>query len=48
MNRDLGYNTGNFTQYFVITYMSKSLKEINICVCITESLYYTPETNTTL
>ena len=56
-NRDLLYSTGNYTQYFVITYKGKeSEKEYiyniyiiyNIQIYITESLCYTPETNTTL
>ena len=47
--KDLLYNTGNYTQYFVITYMGKeSEKECMYNVCITESLSCTPETNTTL
>ena len=29
-------------------YEKKNLKGMNICICITESLGYTPETNTTL
>ena len=43
-NKDLLYSTGNYTQYFVVTYKGKeSEKEY-----ISESLCYTPETNTTL
>ena len=49
-NKDLLYSTGNYTQYFVITYMEKeSEKEYTyIYVCITESLCCTPETSTEL
>ena len=52
------YSTGNYTQPFVITHMGKKSEKIYtyvniyeyicICICITESLYCTPETNTTL
>ena len=45
-NKDLLYNTGNYTQYFVITYMGKNLKKIY--VYITESLGCTPETNNSI
>ena len=45
-NKDLLCSTGNSTQYSVITYMKK--ERMNICICITESLCCTPETNTTL
>ena len=52
-NKDLLYNTGNYTQYSVITYMGKNLKKngymyIYINLCITDSLCCTPENNTTL
>ena len=41
------YNTGNSTQRSVMAYMRKeSKKTVDVCLCITESLYYTPETNT--
>ena len=41
-NKDLLYNTGNYIQYLVITYNGKeSGREY---ICITESLYCTPET----
>ena len=46
INKDRLYGTGNYTQYFAITYMEKEPKRKYIC--ITESLYYTSETNTTL
>ena len=45
-NKDLLYMTGNSNQDFVITYKGK--KSEKKYVCITESLYYTLETNTTL
>ena len=48
-NKDLLYSTGNSTQYSVMAYMGKdSRKRVNICICITDSLCCTPETNTTL
>ena len=48
-SKDLLYSTGNSTQYSVITYMrKKSVKRMNMCICITDSLCYIPETNTTL
>ena len=50
IDKDLLYSRGNSTQYSVVTYMWKeSEKEwIYIHICITESLFYTPETKTTL
>ena len=49
-NKNLLYSTANCTQYFVMTYIGKESKEkrMDICVCITNSLCYLPETNTTL
>ena len=55
INKDLLYSTGNYTQYFVITYKGKkSEKEyIYVCMCtyihiyITESLCCTLGANTT-
>ena len=42
-------STGNSTQYSVITYMGKgSKKRMDSWICITNSLYCTPESNTTL
>ena len=46
INKDLLYSTGNSIQYSVITYMGKeSEKRMDTCIYITESLCYTPETN---
>ena len=47
MNKDLLYSTGNYTEYFVVTYKVKeSEKEyIYVCVCVYISLYYKPKTN---
>ena len=53
------YSAGNYTEYFVITYMEKeSEKKLCVCVCvyiyththicITEALCCIPETNITL
>ena len=51
-NMDLLYSTGNYIQYLVINYNGKEFfkKDIDIyiCICITKSLYCTPETNTIL
>ena len=51
-NKDLPYRTGNYTQYFVITYKGKESEKasiyLSIWICITESLGYTLETNATL
>ena len=51
VNMDPVYSTGNTTWYFVITYVGKNGKRngyISILLCIykTQSLSYTPETNT--
>ena len=44
------FSAGNSTQYSVMAYMGKNLKKkrVDICICITDSLCCTPETNTTL
>ena len=47
-NRDLLYNTGNYTQASVITSKEKEFENIYIYTCITESLCCIPETNTIL
>ena len=48
-NKDLPYSTGNYTQYFVITYKGKeSEKRGDICIRTADSLCGTVETNTTL
>ena len=44
IKKDLPYSTGNYTQYFVITYKGKESEKDYIA----ESLCCTPETNTTL
>ena len=41
-------STGNYVQYLVITYNGKESKKKNIYICMTESLYCRPETNTAL
>ena len=44
-NKNLLYSTGNSTQYSVMTYMAKeSKKRVAICICITDSLCCTAET----
>ena len=49
MDKDLLYSTGNSTQYSVMTYMGKESKNrVDICICMTDSLFCIPETNTTL
>ena len=48
-NKDLLYSTGNSTQYSAMTYMRKeSKKRVDICICVTDCLCCTAETNTTL
>ena len=47
-NKDLLYSTGNSAQYSGITYRVKDSEKINMCISETESLCYTPETNTTV
>ena len=48
-NKDLLYSTGNSIQYSVMAYMEKeSKKGVGMCICISDSLHCTPETNTTL
>ena len=43
------YSTGNSPQYSVMAYMEKNLKKEWICcVCVTDSICGTPETNKTL
>ena len=48
-NKNLLYSTGNSIQHSVMTYMGiENEKELDICICITDSLCCTAETNTTL
>ena len=42
-NKDLLFSVGNFTQYTIMGYMGK---ESRVGICISDSLCYTPETNT--
>ena len=42
------YGTGNSIQYSVMTYTEESKKSVDICMCITDSLFHAPETNTAL
>ena len=46
-NKDLLCITGNYTQYFVMTYKGKE-SEIDTYVCTTEPLGCTPEESRTL
>ena len=48
INKNLLYSTGYTTQYSIIMYMAKDWKIMDICLCIAQSLCYTPKTNTTL
>ena len=41
--QDLLCSTGNYIQYFIVTYNGKELE--NIYVCVLKSLHCTPETN---
>ena len=45
--KNLLYSTGNSTQYTVMAYMRKQSKK-RMDICRTDSLWCTPETNTTL
>ena len=48
-NRHLLYSTRNATQSSVVTCMGKKIsKTVDICLCITDSLCCTAETDTTL
>ena len=47
-NKDLLYSTGNYTQYFVITYKGKEPEKEYTYVHISDSLCHTPEINTAL
>ena len=42
------YSTEDSTQYSVMARKGKESKRVDVCTCITDSLCYTPETNTTL
>ena len=46
-NKDLQYNTGNYTEFLIITYNERECKKeyIYIYICITRSLYCITETN---
>ena len=48
--KDLLYSTENYTQHLVITYNGKEPEKeyMYVCVCITEPLCWTLETNVTL
>ena len=47
INNNLQYGTRNSTQYSVMVYMGKQpIKRLDECVCATDSLCYTTETNT--
>ena len=46
-NKDLLYNTRNSAQYSIIPQLGKFWKRIDTCICITELLCCTSETNTT-
>ena len=44
----LSHSTWNSTPCSVMAYMGKNLKKVDICICITDSLCYTLEANTTV
>ena len=46
-NKVLLYSTGNYIQYLVINHNVSKYKK-NVYICITESLCYAAEINTTL
>ena len=47
-NKVLLYSTENYIQYPVINHNGKNILKKNVYICITESLHYTAEINTTL
>ena len=49
-NQDLLYSTENYSQHLVKTYNGKEPEKeyMYVCVCVTASLCWTPETNITL
>ena len=47
-NEDLLNSTGNSTHHSMMTYTEKEPKGIDTCICMTDSLFCMPETNTTL
>jgi len=54
-NKDLPYSTGNYIQYLIINYNGKESENaykciyfVCICMCVCESLCYSPESNTIL
>ena len=48
-NKNLLYSTANSTQYSLMASIGKEPKKrVDICICVTDSLYCTAETNTTL
>ena len=48
INTILLYSTENYIQCPMVKYNGKECYKKNVCVCITESLYCTPEINTAL
>ena len=38
-NKDLLYSTGNYSQYFVITYTGKESEKEYVCVCVCVCVY---------
>ena len=42
------YSIGNSAQYSVMTYMGIESKKVGMCVCITDSLCCSAETNNTV
>ena len=47
-NEDLLHSTGNSTQQSIMTYTEKEPKGIDTFICMTDSLFSMPETNTTM
>ena len=42
------YHTGNSAQCYVAAWIERGLERINTCICMSESLCYPPDINTTL
>ena len=47
-NKDILYSTWNSTQCYVPPWMKGGLERMDTCICMDESLHYSPETATTL
>ena len=46
--KGLMYHTRNSAQCYVAAWIERGLERINTCICMSESLCYPPDINTTL